>query len=218
LGLPVISVLPKKGYSLHPRYDRSGGPLDSSRTRGLTRIHQEDFCQALGLSSFRKYENEGGPTLGDCARLLRENSRQPGKDLLALIRWVVVNHLLGNADAHGKNLSLLYHPRGIRLAPFYDLVCTRVYPGVFRDAAMKIGGEGDPGQLRRRHWEAMAQDLAVQPALVLRILSECLESLEGNGALWYREYLESYDAGSVAERINRLIQKQCRRTRQLLSD
>jgi len=45
-----------------------------------------------------------------------------GADLLQLQRWVTLNYLIGNADAHGKNLSVLVHGTGYRLAPFYDLL------------------------------------------------------------------------------------------------
>jgi serine/threonine-protein kinase HipA len=51
---------------------------------------------------------------------------------VALLRWAIFNFLIGNADAHAKNLAMIFTDRGPRLAPFYDLICTQVYPDLLR--------------------------------------------------------------------------------------
>ena len=80
-------------------------------------IHQEELCQALGLSHELKYEADGGPGLKACFDLVREYSANPIKDLQQLIEWVFFNFLIGNMDAHAKNLSFMYQGKQIRLAP-----------------------------------------------------------------------------------------------------
>lgn len=117
------------------------------------RIHQEDFCQAMGIAPELKYQQEGGPNLKQCFALVREISAMPGVDLLRLFDAVVFNQLIGNNDAHGKNFSFLYYDSGARLAPLYDLVCTQAYPDLSDEMAMKIGGERKPSRLRQRNWE-----------------------------------------------------------------
>lgn len=107
-------------YLLISRYDRVGN----------SRVHQEDVCQALGFPPERKYQQEGGPLLRDGIALLREWSTAPVLDIRSLIDGLIFNVLIGNADAHGKNYSLLYHKGARRLAPFYDLVCTLAWPEV----------------------------------------------------------------------------------------
>src|ERR1017187_7676829 len=112
----------------------------------LERLHQEDFCQVLGIVSENKYQKEGGPSLKQCFAFLREVSSAPVLDLARLLDAVIFNFLVGNNDAHGKNFSLLYRGAGtanqeIRLAPLYDLVSTIYYPELSRNMAMKIGGE-----------------------------------------------------------------------------
>jgi len=138
-------------YLLVSRYDRS---LDGEGR--VMRIHQEDFCQALGFPPEQKYQLEGGPLLADCVRLLREWSTAPVLDIIGLIDGLIFNMLIGNADAHGKNYSLLYPDGKRQLAPFYDLVCTRAWPEVSDQLSMRIGGCKTLREIRAEHWQKMA--------------------------------------------------------------
>jgi serine/threonine-protein kinase HipA len=88
----------------------------------VIRLHQEDFCQATGRRPERKYEQEGGPSFADCAMVVTRASSDPLLDLQRLMRWQAFNAIVGNCDAHGKNLSLVYDGSRTRLAPFYDLL------------------------------------------------------------------------------------------------
>lgn len=135
------------------------------------RLHQEDFCQALGLHAELKYQSHGGPTLAACAHLIRERLRLGPVALQAFLDWVIFIALIGNADAHGKNLALL-RPRGerIQLAPFYDLVPTILWPErqLDRTPAMSIGDAPRIDAIERPHWEAFARDCGYAPKFVLR--------------------------------------------------
>jgi serine/threonine-protein kinase HipA len=131
----------------------------------LTRLHQEDFCQALGLPHSKKYQDEGGPTFSDCFHLLQDVSSEPILDSEILLEWQIVNLLLGNADGHAKNLSLLYSSDGsIRLAPLYDIVCTLAYKSLPRGIAMPIGSASDLGRIGPRHFDMMADACEVSAA------------------------------------------------------
>ncbi len=91
------------------------------------RVHQEDFCQALGLPPDRKYEQDSGPTLARVAGVLRDVADPSA--LATLLRAATLNVALGNCDAHGKNFALLHTESGaLRMAPLYDLLSTRLYP------------------------------------------------------------------------------------------
>jgi serine/threonine-protein kinase HipA len=104
------------------RYDRM-----VTANGSVTRIHQEDFCQALGLPPAKKYEQDGGPTLARIAGVLRDIAGAESID--TFLRSLTINVALGNCDAHGKNFSLLHTESGqIKLAPLYDLLSTRLYP------------------------------------------------------------------------------------------
>jgi serine/threonine-protein kinase HipA len=145
-----------------------------------TRLHQEDFCQALRIPPEFKYESEGGPSLAACFNLVRNVSIRSGKDVLSLLNWVIFNYLIGNSDAHGKNISLLLLPEGPMLAPFYDLLSTRIYAhyGLAEGLAMKIGGENEPGAIQKRHWELFAEEVAIKPRLVLTRVGELAKRIE----------------------------------------
>ena len=147
------------------RYDRR--PLDGDH---LERLHQEDFCQALGIPPELKYQQEGGPNLRKCFELVRAVSSVPGPDVLRLFDAVVFNHLIGNNDAHGKNFSILHDAGAARLAPLYDLVCTQAYPELAAESAMKIGDERKPGRIDGKNWLKFFNDAGVSPAAAKRRL------------------------------------------------
>lgn len=174
-GLPVAKsdVLRKpRTVYLVQRYDRK--PAENGT---LVRIHQIDFCQALNLPSSKKYEHEGGPSLAACFDVITRYSAQPAKNRLDLISWTIFNFLIGNADAHAKNLSLLLTLDGISLAPFYDLVCTAAYAGLTEKLALKVGGENRPEWIQPRHWKEFASITGANPRIVWKRLQELADSL-----------------------------------------
>jgi serine/threonine-protein kinase HipA len=120
----VHSVL-NRPFLLVERYDRV---TDAQGRR--QRLHQEDFCQALGVVPEMKYQNEGGPDLAQCFGLVRRVTRPSAPQILRLLDYVIFNALIGNHDAHAKNFSLLYSGRTPVLAPFYDTLSTSVYPAL----------------------------------------------------------------------------------------
>ncbi|HSZ70953.1 MAG TPA: type II toxin-antitoxin system HipA family toxin [Solirubrobacteraceae bacterium] len=160
-GLPAASVelmtLAGRPCLVVERFDRE---LSAWPPR---RIHQEDLCQALGLTPDFKYQKEGWrlPSYRALADLLDDHSTVPGVDRLAAARAVVFNFLIGNADAHAKNISLLHVESGVRLAPLYDLVSTAVYPALSTELALAIGDELDPGAISSIHWLDLAEDFGL---------------------------------------------------------
>jgi serine/threonine-protein kinase HipA len=174
-------------YLLIERYDRI------VQNNQVQRIHQEDFCQALGIVSGRKYQSDGGPDFKACFDLLY-NTTQPVKDRNALAALMVFNYLIGNMDAHGKNFSLLHRPmRGqamglpgltyaedfIELTPVYDVVCTRAYKDLAEKMAMKIGGYYEPDKILPRHWERQCKEMGYSfPALRETLNQQALAILD----------------------------------------
>ena len=137
----------------------------------VRRLHQEDFCQALGIASTWKYQSEGGPSFKSCFDLIRRVSIRPSVDLASLLDMAIVNVFIGNADAHGKNYSLLYTPDGPRLAPFYDLMSTVYYPDLASNFAMKIGDQGAFERLGILAWKTFAANIGLTfPYVRKRIL------------------------------------------------
>ncbi len=123
------------------RFDRR---MESGTT---VRIHQEDACQALARDPEKeqgagKYERAGGPTLRDIAQLLDRYARNGPAELTRLASIVAFTVLIGNADAHGKNIGLVHAmPGDVRLAPLYDTVPTALWPKLRDRAAMTVNGQ-----------------------------------------------------------------------------
>ena len=154
------------------RYDRIREPDDRPR-----RLHQEDFCQALGVAPEYKYQNEGGPTVTDCFALVRKATRPAALYVPQLLDAVLFNTLVGNNDAHAKNYSLIYGAGGTTLAPLYDVLCTAVYPDLTPKMAMKIGGHYKFSDIFPRHWERFAQSADLSAPQVRRRLLELTQLL-----------------------------------------
>jgi serine/threonine-protein kinase HipA len=173
-GLPTakVSYQATLRACLVERYDRVA-QADGS----LLRLWQADFCQLAGIESGRKYEADGGPSFKQCFDLLAKHSARPAQDQRHLLRWLFFNLYTGNNDSHAKNLAICAAPEGLRLAPFYDLLCTRVYAGLGRQFAFTIAGEALPGNLNRGHWLRFAQTLGVAPKYLFKIAAEMADQV-----------------------------------------
>ena len=197
-------------YLLVERYDRV------TDKEGLTkRLHQEDFCQALGIAPDIRYEREGGPGISSCMELLRGHSLRPAADQLDFLKKVIFNYLIGNADAHAKNFSLLYRARKPELAPSYDLLNTAVYSRLSRKMAMKIGKRYDPERIFPRDWRRLVPDTAVArknlEELLLTTARSCLENAPALRSSLEKEVGKSpifADICSIIERRAKLVEKQ----------
>nr|MCR5224583.1 type II toxin-antitoxin system HipA family toxin [Alphaproteobacteria bacterium] len=163
IGIPVpefeMLKLDRK-YLVIKRYDRA------EKNGNVTRLHQEDLCQAMGIPSENKYQKDGGPSFKDLFIIIRKYSSQPALDIRNAVRIAIFNYVIGNAAAHGKNFSFLIEKDAIKLAPFYDLLSTAVYPNLSQKMAMKIGNKYEPNDVFKRHWQAFAEDILVKPEFV----------------------------------------------------
>ena len=208
MGLSVPPVTIHRGLDrlfIITRYDRSRD------TDGrMVRLHQEDFCQALGFLPDQKYESEGGPSLQQCFALLQGKSIRPAADRMALLRWTIFNFLIGNADAHAKNLAMLFTDRGPRLAPFYDLICTQVYPDLTEKQAMRIGGENRPSWMQRKHWERFGESVEIKTSLVLKTLQDMSSSIMPAAQVLSIEFNKTYGTGTIIEKILAVIEKRAK--------
>lgn len=177
IGLPVVRSRPVdvmgRPALLIERYDRA---TEDGR---IQRLHQEDFCQALGYPGEMKYESQGGPGLARCSALIRELGLGPAA-VQGLLDWAVFNALVGNADAHAKNLALLCNQQGYRqLAPFYDLVPTVVLPETLieRAPALRIGAATRVEAITQEDWRSFAVQSQYAPRFVLKRVVDMADAL-----------------------------------------
>ncbi len=172
LKLPVPDTwllrVPEAAYVV-VRYDRV------ELAGNIVGLHQFDGCQLLGHGSDWKYQRQGGlvsiPKLVEALRALPVR----GVDLLQFQRWVMFNYLIGNADAHVKNISVLVDEGGYRLAPFYDLLCVRAYGDT--GLALYIGDEDTFDSVGLHSWEALCKDCGFRPPETIRLFRKMAQGL-----------------------------------------
>jgi serine/threonine-protein kinase HipA len=209
MNLPTAKVETRKvedvEYLLVERYDRKHVTIDGAP--GVERLHQEDFCQALNIVSELKYQKEGGPSFQQCFTLLRNISTAPVIDLANLLDAGIFNYLVGNNDAHGKNFSLVYPDKEIRLAPLYDAISTIYYPELNTDMAMRIGREYSSDKVTPKDFEQLAGDAGLAKPLARRRVPEL-----ATAAIEALDKINITD--KVCEEVAGLIRKRCARARE----
>lgn len=204
-GLPTAAVF----YERHTqacvvrRFDRHVQP-DGTIGRWI----QYDLCQLSGIVSERKYEKEGGPGIAQCTDLVRRHSTQPAVDLRNFVAWIFFNLFVGNNDSHAKNLALVSLPgQGLRLAPFYDLMCTRIYPGLSAEFAFAVGGETKPGAITSAHVPALARQLGMRPQFIIGVTHDLAQQLPDAMQHAAEEVMPLLSASAkvLADRLGRFV-------------
>lgn len=144
------------------RYDRV---VDVTGT--LKRIHQEDLCQALSVPPSKKYQrNDGGPGVGDIAKLLNEVQSADDRRTMAteFFKGLTFNVLARCTDAHAKNYSILLSKQKVELAPLYDLSSGVIYSArLDMKSAMSINSKYRFDEIGLRDFIVEAKRLKVDP-------------------------------------------------------
>jgi serine/threonine-protein kinase HipA len=207
----VHSVM-RRQFLLVERYDRVVG------TQGLRRrLHQEDFCQALGVVPEMKYQNEGGPDLAQCFDLVRRATRPSAPHILRMLDYVIFNALIGNHDAHAKNFSLLYAGKSAVLAPLYDVLSTAVYSNLTPKMAMKIGSKYKFSEVQARHWDQFAEALGLSKAQARKRILAFAKSMPTTARELQSDPKRGFNGHGVIEQIVLLIEQRCALTARRLS-
>jgi serine/threonine-protein kinase HipA len=214
IGLPVVDItlrsIGRTRYAQIARYDRVQDDQGEPR-----RLHQEDFCQALGYGHENKYQEHGGPSFAQCFRLVQDASSEPAIDTQHLLRWQVFNVLAGNSDGHAKNLALLHLGDGTtRLAPLYDLVCTRAIARIDVHLAFEVGGERNPSLVAPSHWETLARQCDVRPQFLRHLVQQSAAALLKRLGQVREAFEADYGAYPALQRIEQVVITQCRRITQ----
>ncbi len=172
LGIPVAKpVLDQRNDEtvlVSPRFDRVSGSAGN-----ITRIHQENICQSLGVCPADRFEKDGGPGISAIIKLFRKHSAQPEADVTTFIETVALTWIMGVTNAHAANFSLLIGPGSIRLAPISGLTSALPYSeisGKKMKLAMKIGGDYQTYRIGTRQWSKLADKRGLDSsALMARI-------------------------------------------------
>ena len=205
----VDLLYPETPIIIIRRYDRFMSDRKINGYNTVTRIHQEDFCQACGVKPDFKYEHDGGPGYKMIRDLLARYAKQPIEDISMVVKWGVFNYLIGNCDAHAKNLSLLHNPDGtISLAPVYDLISTTIYDGRFgsklsRNMGMRIGIHENIDKVSLEDFRVFAKDVRMRIQQVRVFGKEIIDQLPFafDSAVIDAEGEGFSDAKEIADRI-----------------
>ena len=205
LGLEVPAVEMRTtaavSFLLVERYDRQ-----LHKDGSITRLHQEDFCQALSVPPELKYEEEGGPGIQSAMDLIDRATARPAADRLNFIRMLIFHYLVGNADAHGKNYALLYRERVADLAPLYDVVCTAVYPRLAKNLAMAIGERSVPGTIQLKHWLTLVADTKSAQRLLVKHMIDLAGQIRGHADKLLTELKDEGVSHDILKSIRSIVE------------
>jgi len=189
IGLPVAKTALQRLRSaerqyqvlLVKRFDR-----DIHEDGSVSKRHIIDGCQALNLPPEHKYERLYGshPDVAHCRdganlpqlfNFVREHC-QSDDAIYQLLVWVSFNLIIGNSDAHAKNISFYIDQFGVHLAPFYDLVSI-VFEAMDNlqldtSLAMAIGDEFDIDAITAFHLLCFAEEVDIPPEQLKKVLSD----------------------------------------------
>lgn len=133
----------------------------------VRRLHLEDFCQLTGRYPKDKYN----VSARDVAELLPQVCSAPKVELLNFLRLYAFSWLIGNGDLHGKNLSVLTRPDGLRtLSPVYDMVSTLPY----KDRTMAFPMDGRDANFRTWHFVEFGERHGLPGPVVQTMLAKLI--------------------------------------------
>lgn len=140
------------------------------------------------------------------------NSRSGRKDVSRLIEWQAFNIVVGNADGHAKNLSIIYEGgERRRLAPFYDLVSTREYKAIDRKLAMGVGGRQNPDEIGRAEWTCASTELQIGERVVRDLVRGVAQRTLDMIGEWTRAFREAHGDQAILQTLPGATSKRARR-------
>lgn len=202
LSVPRVHVLD----GVHPlflveRYDRR------LVGRTMKRIHQQDFCQALGILSSEKYESDGGPSFETDFKLMIDTvtARKRVESTFRLIDWFCFNLLIGNNDSHSKNISFLMIDGKYELSPFYDLISTAIYPTLDAKFSFKIGGVSSFTSIGAKALSAEEKKLGIKEGTLIERMNLVYQGIVKHQDEIIKEMNGEFPKAKIHKRIKELI-------------
>lgn len=186
MGLPVcetrIAEFGDQRVLIIERFDRKWTNYQGKEV--LIRIPQEDMCQALSISPYKKYQSEGGPGIVDIAKFLMASKNS--EDRVNFFKAIIVFDLLYATDGHGKNFSIFLEEDGFKLTPFYDVMSgyflhkREKQPINKLKLAMKVGASGHYSfkRISKRHYRETAKMCSINNEMFEEIIEDLKEKYE----------------------------------------
>jgi serine/threonine-protein kinase HipA len=102
---------------------------------------------------------------------------------------------------------MIFTNRGPHLAPFYDLICTQVYPDLAEKSAMRIGSENRPSWIHQKHWEKLGESIAIKSSLVLKTLKEMSVNIVPASQILSNDFKIIHGDCGILEKLIAVIEK-----------
>jgi serine/threonine-protein kinase HipA len=172
LNVPPVDIVyfDEPAYVIE-RFDRKGVYPHQ------TRLHMLDGCQLLNFPHLTKYLNNTVKNLV----LIVNKTRTKARTLIDIYRWVCFNAIVGNGDAHLKNLSFFISDKGVTMTPHYDLLCTAIYEDIGKhlghELSQEMVGAKTLADLTRGHVLAFANELGIREKLAISTLDSLLAKI-----------------------------------------
>lgn len=164
--------------------------FDRETENGMVhRIHQEDFCQAMGLPKSLKYERDGQDArrfTAEAVGSLLGRTRLPAKARQHFLQMTLLNLAVGNTDNHAKNHALLYRGKTPELAPLYDVVPILLDKTVTHEFSLRLGNAADMNGLAKEDLMAFVRAIGIRArgkageAEIHRLAQETLTRIAGH--------------------------------------
>jgi len=173
----------------------------------MRRIHQQDFCQALGILSSEKYESDGGPSLETNFKIMIENvsARKKVESTFRFIDWLCFNLLIGNNDSHSKNISFLMLDGKYELAPFYDLISTAIYPTLDSRFSFKVGDVSNFSSIGAKALAKEEKKLGVKEGMLIERMNVVYRGILNHQNDLIKEMNTEFPKAKIHKRIKELI-------------
>jgi serine/threonine-protein kinase HipA len=218
LQLPVAAVAIERlpaAVLVVERFDRR------RNAQGVQRLHIVDACQTLNFPVSYKYERNFGS--GRDVRHIRDGvsfqrlfsaasdyTIQKAVTQRDLLRWMIFQYLIGNSDAHGKNVSFFCGPQGLTLAPFYDLVSVVQYERLDHEVAMAYGDEFALADIRAYDWAQFAQHISMSRGLLQREMRRMAKLATEQAPIQAADATYSSEEQGIVQRIAAFVTQQAR--------
>lgn len=192
----ALKSIAKQFTLILKRFDRT---IEEHRVK---KIHQEDLCQALGLSPVRKFERDKGPSCSDLFGLLNRMSI-PARERHRMIKTLMFNYFINNTGAHGKNISFISkQPTLWEMAPFYDLLCTIEEKTPF---AMSMGNKTIQSEVTDHDWQNVCEQIGYTTPIFKSILNEYAHTILEATHQAFNDFKKEGLGVSVADKIRRSV-------------
>lgn len=196
----------------------------------VSRLAVIDACQALGLGVALKYERPYGD--GKDVKNIRDgaslpllfqflgHSQKPAVERLRMLRWVLFQIMIGNTDAHAKNISFFSSPAGFNATPAYDLVSTLAYSNstLNTNFAMAIGDAFNESELSAYEWANFAFACGLNPKLVAQEMKKLITKIATVLPATIAEVLNEQADAAVVHQVEIVIERMCSKYQNFVSE